>query len=71
MEARLQRMKNLSSEQIIKAKMLQLKLKMGKFLKEPCHEEDGSFTKFLASYIDTIYSKRKTLQRISISHQYC
>lgn len=59
MEARLQRMNNLSSEQIIKAKLLQLKFKMEKFLKEPVYKEEGSFTKFLGSYIDTIYGKRK------------
>jgi hypothetical protein len=59
MEARLHRMKNLSSEQIIRARLLQLKLKMDNFLKEPVHKEEGCFTKFLGTYIDTIYSKRK------------
>lgn len=58
MEARLQRMKNLSSDKIIKAKLLQLKLEMEEFIKEPIHQEENHFTKFLTSYIDTIYDKR-------------
>ena len=58
MEARLQRMKNLSSDKIIKAKLLQLKLKMEEFIKEPIYQEENHFTKFLTSYIDSIYSKR-------------
>lgn len=58
MEARLHRMKGLSSEKIIKAKLLQLKLKMEEFIKEPVFQEENHFTKFLVSYIDTIYSKR-------------
>lgn len=58
MEARLHRMKNLSSDKIIKAKLLQLKLKMEEFVKEPIYQQENHFTKFLASYIDTIYSRR-------------
>ncbi|MFY0607662.1 MAG: hypothetical protein JXR10_13175 [Cyclobacteriaceae bacterium] len=58
MEARLHRMKNLSSDKIIKAKLLQLKFKMEEFVKEPVYQEENHFTKFLTSYIDTIYSKR-------------
>lgn len=58
MEARLQRMKNLSDDEIIKARLIQLKLKMEEFIKEPIHQKEGHFTKFLTSYIDTIYSKR-------------
>ena len=34
MQARLDRMKNLSNEQILRAKLLQLKLKMENYLKE-------------------------------------
>jgi hypothetical protein len=58
MEARLHRMKNLSSDKIMKAKLLQLKLKMEEFVKEPIYQEESHFTKFLTTYIDTIYSKR-------------
>ncbi len=59
MEARLQRMKNLSSGQITKAKLLQLKLQMEKSLKAPSYKAKGYFIKFLEAYIDTIYNKRK------------
>jgi len=58
MEARLERMKNLSEDQIIKAKLLQLKLRMEEYIKKPVYKEHNSFTEFLKSYIDTIYSKR-------------
>ena len=58
MEARLQRMKKLSRDQIIQAKLMQLKLKMEDFLKEPVHDNRNYFTEFLKTYIDTIYSRR-------------
>ena len=60
MEARLKRMKKLSDDEIIKARLLQLKLKMEEFIKEPFYEERGCFTRFLTSYVDTIYDKRKS-----------
>ena len=60
MEARLQRMQNLSEDQIVKAKLLQLKLKMEEYIKKPIYEDYNFFTNFLASYIDTVYSKRNT-----------
>ena len=37
MQARLDRMKNLSKEQILRAKLLQLKLKMEDYLKKPVY----------------------------------
>ena len=58
MEARLQRMKNVSEGQIIKARLLQLKLKMEEYIKKPVYEDCNFFTDFLTSYIDTVYSKR-------------
>lgn len=58
MEARLKRMKNLSKDQIIRAKLLQLKLKMEYYLKKPVYDNRNYFSDFLESYIDTIYSKR-------------
>jgi hypothetical protein len=58
MEARLERMKNLPKEQIIRAKLLQLKLKMENYINESLDNNQSSFTIFLESYIDTIYSKR-------------
>lgn len=58
MEARLQRMKGLSKDEIIRAKLLQLKLKMQEFIKQPIHQKQHYFSEFLQSYIDIIYSKR-------------
>ena len=58
MEARLKRLNKLSRSQVIKAKLLQLKLKMEDYLKQPIYEERNFFTNFLTTYIDTIYDKR-------------
>lgn len=58
MEARLMRMKNLSKNQIIRAKLMQLKLKMEEYLKQPIYDERNHFSDFLKSYVDTIYSTR-------------
>lgn len=58
MEARLQRMENANPSLIIRAKLLQLKLKMDEFLKKPVHEVGNYFTDFLSIYIDIIYNKR-------------
>ena len=58
MQARLERMKNLSKEQIVKAKLLQLKLRMENYIKEPVYDNHNHFTNFLAIYIDAIYSQR-------------
>lgn len=58
MQARLNRMKNLPKEQIIRAKLMQLKLKMENYLKEPVYDNRNHFTEFLETYIDTIYTRR-------------
>lgn len=58
MEARLMRMKNVSKEQIIRARLLQLKLKMEEYIKKPTNDPHPYFTEFLKTYIDTIYPKR-------------
>lgn len=58
MEARLKRMKNLSKDQIIHAKLIQLKLKMEEYLKQPVYDNRNHFSEFLRMYIDTIYSRR-------------
>ncbi|MBC8756124.1 hypothetical protein H2O64_15720 [Kordia sp. YSTF-M3] len=58
MEARLARMKNVSKDDIIRAKLMQLKLNMEAFIKQPIHEPHNYFSEFLQSYIDAIYSKR-------------
>ena len=58
MQARLERMKNLPKEQVLRAKLLQLKLKMENYLKEPVYDKQNHFARFLETYIDAIYSKR-------------
>jgi len=58
MESRLMRMRNVSKEQIIRAKLLQLKLKMDEYLKNPICDDRNNFSEFLKFYIDTIYLKR-------------
>ena len=58
MEARLKRMKNLSEDQIIIAKLLQLKFKMEEYIKQPFNKSQNFFTECLKAYVDTIYSKR-------------
>jgi len=57
-KARLERANKPSKEQIIRAKLLQLKLKMDSHLKAPVYNHQNHFTAFLETYIDTIYSKR-------------
>ncbi len=58
MEARLMKMKNLSKNQINRAKLMQLKLKMEEYLKQPVYDDQNYFSAFLKTYIDTIYSTR-------------
>ncbi|SKA14911.1 hypothetical protein [Sediminibacterium ginsengisoli] len=58
MQARLERMKAIPREQIIRAKLLQLKLKMEAYLKEPVYDNNNHFTDFLEMYIDAIYPQR-------------
>ena len=58
MQARLERMKKLPKEQILRAKLLQLKLKMENYLKAPVYDNQNHFAHFLETYIDAIYSKR-------------
>ncbi|WP_146948811.1 hypothetical protein, partial [Cyclobacterium qasimii] len=43
MEARLIRMKNLSKEHIIRAKLMQLKLKMKAYIEQPIYDDQNHF----------------------------
>ncbi|MCG8307928.1 MAG: hypothetical protein MI975_11100 [Cytophagales bacterium] len=63
MEARLRKMKNLSKDQITKAKLLQLKLKMEEYIKHPVYDNHNHFSDFLKLYVDSIYSKRSTFAK--------
>lgn len=63
MEARLRRMKMLSNDQITKARLLQLKLKMEEFINYPVYDNHNHFSNFLKFYIDSIYSKRSTFAK--------
>ncbi len=63
MQARLERMKNVPKEQILRAKLLQLKLKMENYLKEPVYDNQNHFANFLETYVDAIYSKRSAFAK--------
>ncbi|MFV0590509.1 MAG: hypothetical protein ACK5M7_03920 [Draconibacterium sp.] len=63
MEARLMRMKNLSKDQIIRAKLLQLKLRMEEYIKKPVYDNHNYFSEFLKVYIDIIYPKRSSFAK--------
>jgi len=58
MQARLERMKNLSKEEILRAKLMQLKLKMENYLRGEAGEQQIHFAYFLATYVDALYTKR-------------
>lgn len=58
MKARLERMENLSNDDVMRAKLLQLKLKMEEYLQKPVYKDHNFFTEFLSFYIDTVYKKR-------------
>lgn len=63
MQARLARMTHLSKDQILRAKLLQLKYKMEEYLKEPVYDNQNHFSRFLETYVDVIYSKRSDFAR--------
>ena len=68
MEDRLARIKNLKPQEVIRAKLLQLKLKIDEYLLNPVYVERNYFTEFLSSYIDILYEKRiKFAEDIDIS----
>jgi hypothetical protein len=58
MSARLEKMKYLPKEEKIKAKLMQLKLKMENFLDTQEPNNDNHFSQFLEDYIDILYRKR-------------
>ncbi|NVK63534.1 MAG: hypothetical protein HWE22_03060 [Flavobacteriales bacterium] len=60
MEARLERMKNVSEEDVKRARLMQLKLQIEDYLEKPTCSKQNFFTNFLSSYIDTIYTKRSS-----------
>ena len=71
MEARLARMKNLTKDQITRAKLLQLKLRIEDYLKGTIPNEPNIFARFLEAYVDIIYSKRIDFAKdINISANY-
>ena len=63
MEARLERMKNISKDDIIRAKLMQLKLKMEAFIEQSVYDNRNYFSEFLESYIDIIYTKRSVFAK--------
>ncbi|MEX0810708.1 MAG: hypothetical protein WD048_00740 [Chitinophagales bacterium] len=63
MEARLRKMKNLSKDQVIRAKLIQLKLRMEAYINQPVLGDRKYFSEFLKFYIDTIYTKRSVFAK--------
>ncbi len=63
METRLERMKNLTREEILRAKLLQLKLKMENYLAKPVYSQQSHFSLFLETYVDALYSKRSAFAK--------
>jgi len=57
-EERLKRLKDLPKGQIVKARLIQLKLKMEEYLRQPVYLKNNFFTDFLSEYIDLLYEKR-------------
>jgi hypothetical protein len=63
MAARLQRLNRLSANQISKARLLQLKLNMEEYIKDPTYKKHHFFTEFLTMYIDILYAKRSAFAK--------
>lgn len=59
MEARRIRMANLSQQDILRAKLMQLKLQMDEYLSSSEDNKTYQFTSFLQTYIETIYDKQQ------------
>ncbi|MEN5053862.1 hypothetical protein [Sphingobacterium kitahiroshimense] len=59
MEARTLRMAKLSQQDVLRAKLMQLKLQMDEYLSSSGDSKEYQFTSFLHSYIDTIYDKQQ------------
>lgn len=58
MESRLIKMKSLSKDQVVRAKLMQLKLKMEEYIKQPIYDDRNYFSDFLKVYVDSIYPTR-------------
>jgi len=59
MEARLERMKAFTTNEIAIGRLIQLQLQMERFAEKPVYEGNRVFNKFLSTYIDILYGKRK------------
>lgn len=71
MQARLDRLKNLSKEQIIHAKLIQLKLKMEDYLSKTSYDDRNYFAEFLTNYIEILYTKHLDFAKdLNISSNY-
>jgi hypothetical protein len=58
LKARLQRLKNVSEQDKMKTKLLQIKWQMEDYVKCGQPNKEYGFAYFLATYLDTLYSKR-------------
>jgi len=58
LKSRLEKLESLPNNQIVKAKLLQLKFRIEEYLKEPVIQEQNAFSHFLSNYVDTLYDRR-------------
>jgi hypothetical protein len=74
LKARAARFEKRSDNEIKTAKLMQLKFQMEEYLSSPLCSVEHSFLKFLMTYIDTLYEKRKdfasdiSIKPIVLSH---
>lgn len=74
MEARLEQLKKVPEDQILKARLLQLKYQMEDYLSGEGQGEGKSFLFFLVTYIDALYSRRSSfaedmnISPVALSH---
>jgi len=59
MKARLERMENLPKEELMKAKLMQLKLKMTDYVENPVYDQRNYFLEFLKIYVGIIYQNKR------------
>lgn len=74
MEARLEQLKKVPEDQVLKARLLQLKYQMEDYLSGEGQGDGKNFLVFLLTYIDTLYSKHSSfaedmnISPVALSH---
>lgn len=58
MQYRVDQLKKLTDEDVRKARLLQLKFKMERYLEDNSYESNSRFSEFLEGYVDALFEKR-------------